>query len=113
MHIFPKAIAAGFAVLFLMGVGQCPSTPSTTEEVVVIGEGEVAEDPNQLVDHCNACVKDVPGCMNGLINNGEQFCGALHKCETDLKCDMCVTVNNKTYVVWREFAQKRARKVCD
>ena len=104
MHIFPKAIVAGFAVLFLMGVEQCPSQPSVTEEVV--------EDGNRQYTRCDGCIKDVPGCMNTLISTGQPFCDALHKCETNLKCDVCVTVNDKPYMTWRKFALEQAESVC-
>ncbi len=114
MHIFPKAIVAGFAVLFLMGVEQCPSQPSVTEEVV--------EDGNP---RCGGCIKDVTDCVSALLHNGapvdhdclnitlhgsESFCGALNKCENRLKCDICVTVNDEPYIRWRKYALDR--RVC-
>ena len=111
MHVFPKAIVAGFAILFLMGIGQCPSQPSITEEVPVVNENEVAEDGRRY-PQCDGCIKDVPGCMNTLIDAGQPFCDALHKCETNLKCDVCVTVNDKPYMIWRKFAIERAESVC-
>mgnify|MGYP006114874773 CR=1 FL=1 len=103
MTTFPKILLSVGAILFLLGIGPCdgPSPPSTTDPV--------GETPAVNVK-CETCIKDVPGCMNELLNTGQPFCDALIKCETNIKCDACITIGYQPYLTWRKF--KLDGRVC-